>query len=273
MAIRNASVSKTQSWPPSVALVGAGHMGCALLAGWLERGLAPERLQVYDIKPSDRLRQLQADYGFALNVPSAPPAVLVLAFKPQDLTTQGLAGADTLMLSILAGKSVAALRAHFPDKAIVRLMPNMPTAVGRGACAGYADAGVSEAQRGYVETLMQAVGHFVWLEDEAQVDAVTALSGSGPAYVFALVEAMAAAGAALGLRADLAESLARATVEGAGALMSNMPQVCAATLRHTITSPNGTTAAALAVLQEDLNGLLLRAMTAAYRRAQELGER
>jgi pyrroline-5-carboxylate reductase len=150
-------------------------------------------------------------------------------------------------------------------------MPNTPAAVGRGAAAGAANAATGAAQRGWTENLMRAVGVFEWVADESLIDAVTALSGSGPAYVFALAEAMAKAGEAVGLPADLAMRLARATVEGAGELMAREPATSAAILRQNVTSPGGTTAAALSVLEGDLDALMARAVTAARDRARELG--
>ena len=151
-------------------------------------------------------------------------------------------------------------------------MPNTPAAVGRGAAAGFANAAVGAEQRAWAERLMRAVGVFDWVDDEGLIDAVTALSGSGPAYVFALVEAMARAGEAVGLPADLAMRLARATVEGAGELLHASRKSPAAQLRINVTSPAGTTAAALAVLQapEGLDALMARAVAAAHRRAREL---
>ena len=235
-------------------------------------------MTVVEPQPSPELRALQAERGFALN-PEAPQAAdaFVLAVKPQALAAaapslQALAGRDTLVVSVVAGKTIAELAARFPAaRAFVRVMPNTPAAVGRGAAAGAANPAVSQQQRGWTERLMRAVGMFEWVEDEALIDAVTALSGSGPAYAFALVEAMAKAGEAVGLAPELAMRLARATVEGAGELMAREPATPAATLRQNVTSPGGTTAAALGVLQGGLEPLLVRAVTAARDRARELG--
>ena len=222
---------------------------------------------------------LQERRGFALNPVSLKAAeALVLAVKPQALaaaapTLQALAGPHTLVLSVIAGKTIADLSARFPAPgAFVRVMPNTPAAVGRGAAAGAVNAAVSATQRGWTERLMRAVGVFEWVADEGLIDAVTALSGSGPAYAFALVEAMAKAGEAVGLPAELAMRLARATVEGAGELMAREPETPAATLRQNVTSPGGTTAAALGVLQapDGLDALLVRAVTAARDRARAL---
>lgn len=268
-------------WPQSLVLVGAGKMGEALLRGWLAGGLAVKGVTIVDPKPSPAIVALAAERGIALNPPLAglaPPDVLFLAIKPQTLEAAApalapLAGAETLTISILAGKRVADLAARLPQaRAFVRVMPNTPAAVGRGASAGAASAAVTAAQCGWTEKLMRAVGLFEWLDDEALIDAVTAVSGSGPAYVFALVEAMAEAGEKLGLPAELAMRLARATVEGAGELLHREPAVAAAKLRENVTSPGGTTAAALAVLQaaDGYPALLAKAAAAARDRAREL---
>ena len=266
-------------WPQTLALAGAGKMGGAMLRGWLDGGLAASGVTVVEPHPSAELAALQAERSFALNPARPEPAeVLVLAVKPQMLadaapSLQGLAGPQTLAVSVIAGKTLSDLAARFPaPRAFVRVMPNTPAAVGRGAAAGFANAAVSPLQRGWTERLMRAVGVFEWVGDEALIDAVTALSGSGPAYAFALVEAMAKAGEAVGLPADLAMRLARATVEGAGELMHREPEATAETLRRNVTSPGGTTAAALGVLQgaEGLDALVARAVRAARDRAREL---
>jgi pyrroline-5-carboxylate reductase len=266
-------------WPKTLALAGAGKMGGAMLHGWLEGGLKATGVTVVELTPLPELVALQKARGFALNPASAlAPDVLVLAVKPQALDAaapllQDLAGPDTVVLSVIAGKTLADLAERFPNaRAFVRVMPNTPAAVGRGAAAGAANAETDATQRGWTEKLLRTVGMFDWVDDEALIDAVTALSGSGPAYVFALVEAMAQAGEAVGLAPDLAMRLARATVEGAGELMAREPATPAAILRQNVTSPGGTTAAALAVLQGDggLDALLGRAVTAARDRARQL---
>jgi pyrroline-5-carboxylate reductase len=268
-------------WPQSLALVGAGKMGGAMLKGWLAGGLAPARITIVDPAPSAEIAALAADKGIALNpAPArrAAPQALVLAVKPQMLDAAApalaeLAGAETLVVSIIAGKTVANLAARLPQaRAFVRAMPNTPAAVGRGVTGAAANAAVTPAQREIARALLSAVGRFEWLPDESLIDAVTALSGSGPAYAFALVEAMAEAGAALGLPADLAMRFARATVEGAGELMHREPETSAGQLRENVTSPGGTTAAALAVLRapDGLAALMRRAVAAAHKRAGEL---
>jgi pyrroline-5-carboxylate reductase len=271
----------TGSWPQSLVLTGAGKMGEALLRGWLAGGLAPQRVTILEPKPSEAISALAAERGIAINPPLAglaPPEVLFLAIKPQTLEAAApdlapLAGPETLVISILAGKRIADLAARLPGaRALARVMPNTPAAVGRGASAGFASAATSARQRDWAQSLMSSVGQFDWLADEKLIDAVTAISGSGPAYVFALVEAMAEAGEKLGLPAELAMKLARATVEGAGELMYREPAVAAAKLRENVTSPGGTTAAALAILRapDGYPALLAKAAEAARDRAQEL---
>ncbi|MDE2018531.1 MAG: pyrroline-5-carboxylate reductase, partial [Hyphomicrobiales bacterium] len=253
--------------------------GGALLEGWLKLGIEGGAVTVVEPRPAPPLVALCGARGVALNPPSRSPAsVLVLAVKPQALAEaapglQGLAGPDTLVVSIVAGKSVASLRAAFPAaRAIVRAMPNTPAAIGRGATGLCAGPGVAEADRATVSALFEAVGVASWVADEDAIDAVTALSGSGPAYVFHMVEALAAAGVALGLAPETAAAFARATVEGAGALLAAEPATSPETLRRNVTSPGGTTAAALDVLMapDGLCALMAKATAAAKRRAGEL---
>jgi pyrroline-5-carboxylate reductase len=205
------------------------------------------------------------------------PNVLVLAIKPQMLDAAApeiapLVGPNTLVLSIMAGKTIGNIAARLPAKAIVRAMPNTPAAVGRGITGVAASAGVTSAQRDMTDALLSAIGQVVWVESEEQIDAVTAVSGSGPAYVFHLVECMASAGVAAGLPEDVALRLARATVEGSGELLHRDAVTSAAQLRVNVTSPGGTTAAALDVLMapDGLGALMTRAILAAKRRAGEL---
>jgi pyrroline-5-carboxylate reductase len=270
-----------RAWPQSLALVGAGKMGGAMAKGWLAGGLAPSAIVLIDPSPSPEIESLAAAHAIPLNPPAGSrkaPEVLVLAVKPQMLDTAApelarLAGARTLVLSIIAGKTIANLQARMPDaNAFVRAMPNTPASVGRGFTGAAASGAVTPRQREIAEALLSAVGQFAWLPGEELIDAVTAVSGSGPAYVFALVEALAEAGAALGLGEDLAMRLARATVEGAGELMFREPQTLASRLRENVTSPGGTTAAALEVLRspDGLAALMRRAVAAAHSRAGEL---
>lgn len=264
--------------PASLVLAGAGKMGGAMLAGWLEAGLDPRATAIIDPVPARPIVDLCARHGIRLNPTEPEPgAVLVLAIKPQGLEAAApgldrLVGPDTLLVSILAGKTIADLRARLPRaRAVVRAMPNLPASIGRGATGACANAEVTPAQRDAADALFAANGTVAWLADEAQIDAVTAVSGSGPAYVFLLVEALAEAGIAEGLEPAVAQALARATVSGAGALLEASPEE-AAELRRNVTSPGGTTAAALDVLMrpDGLAPLLREAVAAARRRAAEL---
>lgn len=266
--------------PKALTLIGAGRMGGALLRGWLDLGLNPAHVIVIDPAPADDMLALCAQKGVALNPPAPYRAadVLVLAIKPQMLDTAAseLAihlGADTLVLSIMAGKTIADIAARLPAaSAIVRSMPNTPAAVGRGVTGAVASGHISPTQRACAHALLSAVGGVVWLGGENLIDAVTAVSGSGPAYVFLLAEALTEAGEKAGLPRDIAAQLARATVEGAGELMFREPQTTPAQLRVNVTSPGGTTAAALSVLMADdgMTALMTRAVAAAKRRAAEL---
>lgn len=263
-----------------LVLLGCGKMGSALLEGWLARGLPPAAVAAIEPAPQDRLRALAAE-GLALNgaLPGRP-AVCVLAVKPQMMAAAlpqvaRFGGGGTLVLSIAAGTPVAAFEAAFgPGTPVVRAMPNTPAAIGRGITALWANPAAGEPGLRLAETLLAAVGETVRLPDEGLMDAVTAVSGSGPAYVFHLVEALAAAGEAEGLPPDLAMRLARATVAGAGALLAASPDA-AAQLRVNVTSPGGTTAAALAHLMDDATGLrplMARAVRAAAERGRALAK-
>lgn len=260
-------------------LVGGGKMGGAMLAGWIERGLDPKGVTILDPNLAPEMADLVAAHGMThATVPPAGPvfAVMVLAVKPQvmDAVLPGLkplVGPQTVVLSVAAGKTLARLEAGLGPAAVVRSMPNTPAQVGRGMTVAVANAAVTAPQKATVTALLAAVGKVGWVDDEALIDAVTAVSGSGPAYVFLLAEAMAAAGRKAGLPDDLADMLARATVEGAGELLFRSP-LDPATLRKNVTSPNGTTAAALAVLMADdgIQPLVDAAVEAAARRSREL---
>jgi len=228
----------------TVYLVGAGKMGGAMAQGWLDAGLAASSLTILEPKPSPEIASLAASRGIALNPQiAAPPEVLVLATKPQSLDQvapgiAAIASARTLVLSILAGKTIADLTARLPQaRAVVRAMPNLPAAIGRGVTGAFANANVTGEQRRWCERLLGAVGAFYWLDDESATDAVTAISGSGPAYIFALTEALAAAAERLGLEPELSMGLARGTVEGAAELMRRDSKTSPATLRRSVTSP------------------------------------
>jgi pyrroline-5-carboxylate reductase len=248
--------------------------------GWLGAGLPAPSLTILEPNPSHEIASLTVDRGIAINPRDAatPPEMLVLAVKPQSLDQvapqiAALAGERTLVLSIIAGKTIANLTARLPGAhAVVRAMPNTPAAIGRGVTAAFASATVTAEHRGWCERMLSAVGAFFWLDDEDAIDAVTAISGSGPAYVFALTEALAAAAERLGLSADLSLKLARGTVEGAAELMRREGATSPATLRQNVTSPGGTTAAALGVLQGAgaLDDLMIRATAAARARSAEM---
>lgn len=260
-----------------LVLLGCGKMGSALLAGWLKAGLAAEAVWVLEPFPSDQLKTL----GVHLNEPLPDnPAVALIAVKPQMMAEAlaaltPLAGGETLFLSIAAGTTIARFEAVLGAKSpIIRAMPNTPAAIGRGITAITGNARASETDLALAETLLSAVGQVVRLEGEHQMDAVTAVSGSGPAYVFHLIETLAAAGEAEGLPAEMAMHLAKATVAGAGALAEQAAEN-PSELRVNVTSPGGTTAAALAVLMQaetGFPGLLKRAVRAAAERGRELGK-
>jgi pyrroline-5-carboxylate reductase len=267
-----------RQWPPRLVLAGVGKMGGAMARGWLDAGLEPSSLVLVEPNPSGEMETLAAR-GVAVNpAGQPPPEALVLAVKPQALDAVApeiapIVGEGALLVSILAGKTIANLKARLPRaRAVVRAMPNTPAAIGRGVTAAFASAEADSEQRHWCESLLGAIGTFHWLEDEAAIDAVTAISGSGPAYVFALTEALASAGEKLGLPPELAMNLARGTVEGAGELMRRESELSPALLRQNVTSPGGTTAAALAVLQGEggLRELMARAVAAAHARAAEL---
>ena len=260
-----------------LVLLGCGKMGSALLAGWLEAGLPASAVWVVEPNPTDWLKGT----GVHLNegIPPAP-AVALLAVKPQMMgaalpALQALGNGTTLFVSIAAGTTIAAFEATLGDRTpIVRTMPNTPAMVGRGITAITGNAHATPAHLALARELMAAVGQVVVLEGEHQIDAVTAVSGSGPAYVFHLIEAMAAAGVAQGLSPEVSMQLARATVCGAGELAHRSPE-SAEQLRINVTSPGGTTAAALQVLMEPQTGfpaLLQRAVKAAADRGRELGK-
>lgn len=251
-----------------------------MLDGWLALGLDPGRVTVIDPQPSADLAARAREHGFPLRPRAdgvAPPAVLVLAVKPQTLEgagpgLSGLVGPEALVVSVLAGKTVADLRRALPGaRAVVRAMPNLPAAIRRGATGAYAGPTVDERGRRYAHAVLSAVGLVEWIDREELIDAVTALSGSGPAYLFHLAECLAEAGAAAGLEPALADRLARATLVGAAALMDETGEA-PARLRENVTSPGGTTAAALDVLRGErgLAPLMRDAVLAAKRRAAEL---
>ncbi|WP_342641253.1 pyrroline-5-carboxylate reductase [Rhodoligotrophos ferricapiens] len=263
-----------------LVLVGAGKMGGAMLEGWLGRGIPAAQIAVLDPAPGAEIARLIADRGVILNPPLnglSDVSVLVLAVKPQIMGDVlpglvSLAEQRPLIISVAAGKTTGFFEKAFgADKAIVRAMPNTPAAIGRGITVLFPNGNVSSDQIGLAEELLAAVGEVARISNEDLMDAVTAVSGSGPAYVFYLTECLAAAGVRAGLPEDLATRLARATVSGAGELM-RVTGLPATTLRENVTSPGGTTAAALAVLMaaDGIRPVLDSAVAAAARRSREL---
>jgi pyrroline-5-carboxylate reductase len=262
-----------------IVLAGAGKMGGAMLSGWLARGLDPKQVAVIEPQPSGEISALAAR-GVRLNPSPADVgavATLVIALKPQTFGEAGamlkpFAGPSTLAVSVMAGITIASI-SQVCGGGVVRAMPNTPAAIGRGITVAVAARNVSPAQRAVADALLRATGSVEWIDDEALMDAVTAVSGSGPAYVFLLAEELARAGVEAGLPEALAEKLARETVAGSGELL-HRSGVVAATLRQNVTSPGGTTAAALAVLMgpDGMQSLLTRAVAAATRRSKELAK-
>ena len=263
----------------TIVLAGAGKMGGAMLSGWLAQGLDANRVVVIEPYPSDEISALVTK-GIGLN-PSPKKigavATLVIALKPQTFREAGavlksFVGSSTLTVSIMAGTTIASI-SEVCGGSVVRAMPNTPAAIGRGITVAVAASNVSAAQRAIADALLRATGSVEWIDDENLMDAVTAVSGSGPAYVFLLAEELARAGVEAGLPPELATRLARETVAGSGELLhrSDLPS---ATLRQNVTSPGGTTAAALEVLMgpDGMQSLLTRAVAAATRRSKELAK-
>lgn len=260
-----------------LVLLGCGKMGSAMLAGWLEGGLPPSSVWVLDPAPSTWLQ----GQGVHINTDlPADPAIALVAVKPQMMgdalpAIKALGNGTTVFVSVAAGTLIAAFEAVLGAKTpIVRAMPNTPAAVGRGITALIANDHVLPQQYDLADGLLQAVGQTLRLDNESQMDAVTAVSGSGPAYVFHLIETLAAAGEAQGLSPQMAMKLAKATVGGAGQLAEDATEG-PDQLRINVTSPNGTTQAALAVLMDEDAGfpsLLKRAVAAAAERSKELAD-
>jgi pyrroline-5-carboxylate reductase len=262
-----------------IVLAGAGKMGGAMLAGWLAQGLDARLVGVIEPHPSDDIRALAAK-GIRLN-PSPQDigavATLVVALKPQMFREAGLmlksfTAPTTLVVSIMAGATIASIEAVCGGT-VVRAMSNTPAAIGRGITVAVAANQVNASQRAVADALLRATGSVEWIDDESLMDAVTAVSGSGPAYIFLLAEELARAGVEAGLPAELATRLARETVSGSGELL-HRSELSSATLRQNVTSPGGTTAAALEVLmaKDGLQPLLTRAVAAATRRSKELAK-
>ncbi|WP_419906190.1 pyrroline-5-carboxylate reductase [Hoeflea sp.] len=264
-----------------VVLVGAGHMGGAMMRGWLASGTEPGTIVVVDPTPPPAMAELLNSEGIR-HCPAVPDdlaaGALVMAIKPQLMGTvlpglKPMIGPDTVCVSIAAGTTIGTITGHLGDIPVVRAMPNMAAMIGRGVTAAVTNDKVSEKQREFANALLVVTGPVEWVGTEDQIDAVTALSGSGPAYIFHLVECMAEAGRKAGLDADMAMRLARATVSGAGELLHRSDDD-AADLRRSVTSPGGTTAAALDILmrEDGLQALFDEAIAAAKNRAHELAE-
>jgi len=259
-------------------LLGGGNMGGAMLRGWMAEGLDPATVTVVDPRPSDALASaFAAGVRHEASIPAQPHDVVILAVKPQMMReaigalTAAMAP-DTLVISIAAGITVAFLEERLGRRPVVRAMPNTPALIGRGITGAFGNALVGGVQRAMTTALLKASGPVEWVHSEAEIDMVTAVSGSGPAYVFLMAEALAEAGVALGLEPALAMRLARHTVAGAGELMIRSDDE-PAQLRRNVTSPKGTTEAALKVLAVDdggLKALMRHAVEAAHRRAGEL---
>jgi pyrroline-5-carboxylate reductase len=265
--------------PRTLVLVGCGKMGSALLRGWIS-GRNASRFLV--VEPAGTAPGLGGEAAIswhraAAELPGEPtPDVVVFAVKPQVIDAvlpeyRRWAGPRTLFVSIVAGKTIAGMSRHLGPAALVRTMPNTPAAIGRGITVACANARVTPDQRRLCGSLLAAAGESTWVEDEALLDAVTAVSGSGPAYVFLLIEVLARAAEAEGLPSDLALQLARSTVAGSGEL-ARLSGETPAQLRENVTSPGGTTRAALDVLmaEDGLAPLIARAVAAAAARSREL---
>ena len=264
----------------TLVLAGCGKMGGAMLEGWLKAGADPKKVVAIDPKPPQEVLDVLVKHNIRQNPPLASitdAEVIVVAVKPQVMddvlpNLVNLKSSKPLILSIAAGKTIASFAKHFgADAAIIRTMPNTPAAIGRGITAMVANAHVTKSQLALANALLSSTGEVVTVDDEAMIDLVTAVSGSGPAYIFYLTECMAAAGEKIGLPPALAMQLARATVSGSGELM-RQSGIDAATLRQNVTSPKGTTYAALQVLMADngMKPLLEKAIKAAADRSKEL---
>ncbi len=266
----------------SILLVGCGKMGGALLHGWLDRGVTPNDVHVVEPHQEFAVPLIERGIAFFNELNDVPdgvtPAVVLFAVKPQVMDQVAPLYAkyigSAVFMSIAAGITSANMEGWLGENAaVVRVMPNTPAALGRGISVGYANAAVSQPQKDSCTDLMEAVGEFAWADDEGLIDAVTAVSGSGPAYVFLLAECLAEAGRQAGLPAEIADHLARATVSGSGELLRQASED-AATLRKNVTSPGGTTEAALSILmgENGLQELVTAAVQKAANRSRELAK-
>ncbi len=264
-----------------VVLVGAGKMGMAMADGWLEAGLSPDRLILVDPNPSSAVRNKASTVGLTIYqaVPDKHAQVIVLAVKPQvaDAVLSSVkpsVGPDTVLISVMAGISIAKMEQLSGCAKIIRAMPNTPAQIGKGITGVFSNKAVDPQDRMIADNLLEASGDVVWLNEEDDINKVTGVAGSGPAYVFHMVEALAEAAEANGMTPDMAMRFARQTIVGAAALLEYDTQSSAAQLRENVTSPNGTTYAGLQVLMAD-NGLvplMEKTVRAATERARELGE-
>lgn len=261
-------------------LVGCGNMGSAMARGWLNAGLDADAFWGIDPVLADKHIEGLANEKIVANIEALPQDInlkaIVMAIKPQMMAAslpklKELVQRETLIISIAAGTTIAAYEEHFGDVGIIRSMPNTPAAIGKGISGVVANTKAKSEDKAVAERLLGAIGEVVWVESEGLIDSVTAVSGSGPAYVFYFVEALAAAGVKNGLSENVAMKLARQTIIGAGALLEESGD-SATELRKKVTSPQGTTAAALNVLMADdgLAPVIDRAVTAAKRRSKEL---
>jgi pyrroline-5-carboxylate reductase len=260
----------------AILLVGAGKMGTALARGWVKAGLGP--ITAVDPKPTAALQALGLTVVSSLAaVPPQDFAACVIALKPnivrRETAKLKAIAATTPIISIAAGTTIAFLQQEWGKARIVRVMPNLPGSIGRGVSALYAAPAATAADSALAEKLLSAIGHTVWLDNESQIDAVTGLSGSGPAYIFVLVDALAKAGVAAGLPQATAMELARATITGSAALLDADPR-STAQLTRDVATPGGTTEAALKVLAEGhaLDDLMIRTVAAAKARAEEMAK-
>lgn len=266
-----------------ILLVGCGKMGGALLKGWLHNGISPSSVVVIEPHPAADIVELHKHQHLSIlaTLEELPdwfiPNIVVFAIKPQGMETvvpayNRIASPGTLFLSIAAGKTIAFFEKHLGRHAIIRVMPNLPAIIAEAAMVSIANAHVTQDQHVLATQLLGANGQVIWIKDETHMDAVTAISGSGPAYIFHFIEALTEAGIALGLPQEFARQLACQTVYGSSDL-AKQSEHSAATLREQVTSPKGTTAAALDVLMDDNTGLtqlMKKAAFAAFKRSQEL---
>lgn len=261
-------------------LLGCGKMGYAMLTGWLESGIKADDIHVIDPNADAQqyLKPLNVHIHNHINDILLKPSILLLAVKPQTLDNIkneliSLVAPDSLVVSIAAGKNLLWLQSAFGDnQPIIRTMPNTPAQIKQAITALCANGNVNESQMLTAQSLLHSIGDVVIVDDESQMDAITALSGSGPAWVFLLTEAMEEAGIKQGLSPELAAKLARKTVEGAAALMANDPNISPAILRQNVTSPGGTTAAAMEILmgKGGWQNIIDTAMAASVKRSREL---